>query len=157
MMEILQDIASRLVCLEEKVDTVAERVEDLMDDYHPDYDVKYPGDLPSKSLKAKFEASRLELRKTGNIYSEALRQMARQRLDRDMAIIKGEGLMVLAVDMLLGMEDPYEILNKSFWVGQIGATGLHQQMLARNKFLRACRDFYNAHGQRKEWQLWKGY
>ncbi len=28
-------------------------------------------------------------------------------------------------------------------------------MLARNKFLWACRDFYNAHGRRKEWQLWK--
>ncbi len=72
--------------------------------------------------------------------------MARQRLDRDMAIIRGEGLMALAVDMQLGMEDPYEILNKSFWVGQIGAAGLHQQMLACNKFLRARWDFYNVHG-----------
>ncbi len=154
-MKILRDIASRLARLEEKVDKVAERVEDLMDDYHPDYDVQYPGDLPSKSLKAKFEVSRLELHKTGDIYSEALHQMARQCLDRDMAIIKGEGLMALAVDTPLGMEDPYEILNKSFWVGQIGAAGLHQQMLARNKFLRARRDFYNVHGRRKEWQLWK--
>ncbi len=155
MMEILQDIALRLVRLEEKVDKVAERVEDLMDDYHPDYDIKYPGDLPSKSLKAKFEASQLELCKMGDIYSEALCQMARQCLDRDMAIIKGEGLMALAADTPLGMEDPHEILNKSFWVGQIGATGLHQQMLARNKFLRAHQDFYNTHGRCKEWQLWK--
>ncbi len=44
------------------------------------------------------------------------------------------------------MEDPYEILNKSFWVGTVGAAGLHEQMLARNKFIRARRDFYNAHG-----------
>ncbi len=63
--------------------------------------------------------------------------------------------MALATDMLLGMEDPYEILNMSFWVRQIGTAGLHQQMLACNKFLWACWDFYNAHGQCKEWQLWK--
>ncbi len=31
-----------------------------------------------------------------------------------MAIIKGEGLQSLVADMLLGMEDPYELLNKSF-------------------------------------------
>ncbi len=96
----------------------------------PDYDVKYPEDLPSQSLRAKFEG---------------LHQMAKQRLDRDMAIIKGKGLLALAADTLLGMEDPYEILNKSFWVRQIGAAGLHKQMLAHNKFLWARRDFYNAH------------
>ncbi len=28
-------------------------------------------------------------------------------------------------------------------------------MLARNKFLWACQDFYNVHGHQKEWQLWK--
>ncbi len=72
--------------------------------------------------------------------------MAKQCLDRDMAIIKGEGLMALATDTPLGMEDPYEILNKSFWVGQIGTAGLHQQMLACNKFLWARWDFYNVHG-----------
>ncbi len=26
-----------------------------MDDYHPDHDVKYPDDLPSKSMMAEFE------------------------------------------------------------------------------------------------------
>ncbi len=62
-----------------------------MDDYHPDHDVKYPDDLPSKSMMAEFKASRLELRKTGDIYSEVLRQMAMQRLDRDMAGHQGEG------------------------------------------------------------------
>ncbi len=72
-----------------------------------------------------------------------------------MAVIKVKGLQSLAEDMPLGMDDPYEILNKSFWVGTIGAAGLHEQMLARNKFLRAHREFYNAHGCRKEWQLWK--
>ncbi len=79
----------------------------------------------------------MELRKTGNIYSEVLRKMATQHLDRDMAIIKVKGLESLAMETPLGMEDPYEILNKSFWVGTIGITGLHEQMLARNKFLRA--------------------
>ncbi len=53
------------------------------------------------------------------------------------------------------MEDPYEILNKSFWVGTVSVASLHKQMLARNKFLRACWDFYNVCGHRKEWQLWK--
>ncbi len=81
--------------------------------------------------------------------------MARQRLDQDMVIIKGEGLQSLVADTPLGMEDPYELLNKSLWVGTIGATGLHKQMLARNKFLWACCDFYNAHGCQKKWQLWK--
>ncbi len=42
VMELLQDISSRLACLEDKV----EHVEDLMDDYHPDHDVKYPDNLP---------------------------------------------------------------------------------------------------------------
>ncbi len=64
IMELLQDISS--------VECVAERVEDLMDDYHPDHDVKYPDDLPSKSMMAEFVASQLELRKTGDIYSEVL-------------------------------------------------------------------------------------
>ena len=144
-MELLQDISSRLARLEDKVEHVVERVEDLMDDYHPDHNVKYPNDLPSKSMMAEFEASRLELRKTGDIYSEVLHQMAMQRLDRDMVVIKVKGLQSLAEDSLLGMEDPYKILNKSFWVRTISVAGLHEQMLARNKFLRAHQDFYNAH------------
>ncbi len=37
IMELLQDISSRLAHLEDKVEHVAERVEDLMDDYHPDH------------------------------------------------------------------------------------------------------------------------
>ncbi len=42
VMELLQDISSRLARLEDKVEHIAERMEDLMDDYHPDHDVKYP-------------------------------------------------------------------------------------------------------------------
>ncbi len=57
MMELLLDISSRLARLEDKVEHIAERVEDLMDDYHPDRDVKYPDDLPSKSMMAEFEVS----------------------------------------------------------------------------------------------------
>ncbi len=72
IMELLQDISSRLVHLEDKVEHVVERMEDLMDNYHPDHDVKYPDDLPSKSMMAEFEVSQLELQKTGNIYSEVL-------------------------------------------------------------------------------------
>ncbi len=72
VMELLQDISSRLAHLEDKVEHVAGQVEDLMDNYHPDYDVKYPDNLPSKSMMAEFEALRMELRKTGNIYSEVL-------------------------------------------------------------------------------------
>ncbi len=142
IMELLRDISSRLAHLESKVDNLAERIEDLVDDYNPDRDIKYPDDLPSKSMMAEFEASRMELRKTGDLYSEVLCKMAMQHLDRDMAVIKVKGLELLAADMLLGMEDPYEILNKSFWVRTIGVAGLHEQMLARNKFLWACRDFY---------------
>ncbi len=72
--------------------------------------------------------------------------MAKQRLDRDMAIIKAEGLQALIEDILLGVKDPYKLLNKSFWVRTIRVTGLHKQMLAHNKFLQACWDFYNSHG-----------
>ncbi len=57
MMELLLDILSRLVRMEDKVEHITERVEDLMDDYHPDHDVKYLDDLPSKSMMAEFEAS----------------------------------------------------------------------------------------------------
>ncbi len=146
VMELLQDISSRLACLEDKVEMVAERVEDLMEVYHPDYNVKYPDDLLSKSLKAEFKASWLKLQKTRDIYSEVLGHMARQWLDRDMALIKGEGLQLLVEDMPLGMEDPYEILNKLFWVRTVSAAGLYKQMLAHNKFLHAHHDFYNAHG-----------
>ncbi|PBK58129.1 hypothetical protein ARMSODRAFT_1028519 [Armillaria solidipes] len=72
-----------------------------------------------------------------------------------MALIKAEGLTNLSSELLLGMDDPYEILNKSFWVGTVGAAGLREKMLARNKFLRARRDFYNTWGRQVEWQLWK--
>ncbi len=72
--------------------------------------------------------------------------MAMQCLDRDMAMIKVEGLQLLAAEMPLGMEDPYELLNKLFWVGTVRADGLHKQMLARNKFWQACQDFYNVKG-----------
>ncbi len=126
-----------------------------MDDYHLDYDVKYPDEFPSKSLKAEFEVLRMELQKTGDIYSEVLCKMAQQRLDWDIAVIKVKGLESLTEDTRLGMEDPYEILNKSFWVGTVRVSSLHEQMLAHNKFLWACQDFYNAHGHQKEWQLWK--
>ncbi len=134
-MELLQDISSRLACLEDKVEHIAEHVEDLMDDYHPDHDVKYPDDLPLKSMMAEFEASQLELQKTGDIYSEVLRKMATQHLDRDMAVIKAEGLQSFTTDMPLGMEDPYKVLNRSFWVSTVGVSSLHEQMLAHNKFL----------------------
>ncbi len=130
-------------------------MDDLVDDYNPDHDIKYPDDLPSKSMMAEFEALRMELRKTSNLYSEVLCKMAMQHLDRDMAVIKAEELQSLATDMPLGMEDPYEVLNRSFWVGTVGVSGLHEQMLAWNKFLRARRNFYNAHRCQKEWQLWK--
>lgn len=121
--------------MEDKVEHVAEHVEDLMDNYHPDYNIKFPDDFPSKSLKVKFEASQLELQKTGDIYSEVLHKMAKQRLDRNMAIIKGERLQLLVADTPLGMENPYKLLNKSFWVRTVSATGLHKQILAHNKFL----------------------
>ncbi|PBK65752.1 hypothetical protein ARMSODRAFT_1022181, partial [Armillaria solidipes] len=68
ILELLQDISSRLTHLEDKVDAVAGRVEDLVDDYNADNEVKYPEDFIPKSVKAEFEASRLELRKTGDIY-----------------------------------------------------------------------------------------
>ncbi|PBK60781.1 hypothetical protein ARMSODRAFT_982022 [Armillaria solidipes] len=155
VLELLQDISSRLTRLEDKVDAVAGRVEDLVDDYDVDNEVKYPEDFIPKSVKAEFEASRLELRKTGDIYCEVLREVAKHRLDRDMALIKAEGLTNLSSELPLGMDDPYEILNKSFWIGTVGAAGLREKMLARNKFLRARRDFYNARGRRVEWQLWK--
>ncbi len=71
--------------------------------------------------------------------------MATQWLDRDMVVIKVKGLQSLAEDIQLRMEDSYKILNKSFWVRTIGVAGLHEQMLAHNKFLRARHDFYNAH------------
>ncbi len=61
VMELLQDISSRLACLE-----------DLMDDYHPDHDIMYPEDLPSKSMMAEFKVSQMELRKTRDIYNEVL-------------------------------------------------------------------------------------
>ncbi len=56
-MELLQDISSRLARLEDKVEHVAGCIEDLMDDYHPNYDIKYPDNPPSKSMIAEFEAS----------------------------------------------------------------------------------------------------
>ncbi len=135
-----------MACLESKVDNLMEHMEDLVDDYDPDPDIKYLDDLPSKSMMAEFEASQMELRKTGNIYSEVLCQMAQQRLDWDVAIIKVKGLELLTEDTPLRMEDPYELLNKSFWVSTIRANGLHKQMLACNKFLQARQDFYNAKG-----------
>ncbi len=57
IMELLQDISSRMAHLESKVDNLAECVEDLVDNYDPDRDIKYPDDLPSKSMMAEFEAS----------------------------------------------------------------------------------------------------
>ncbi|PBL01874.1 hypothetical protein ARMGADRAFT_1023266 [Armillaria gallica] len=121
VMELLQDIFSRLVRLEDKVEHVVEHVEDLMNDYHPDHNVKYPDDLPSKSMMAEFEVSQLELEKTRGIYSEVLCKMATQCLDQDMTVIKVKGLQSLAKDLPLGIEDPYEILNKS-WVGTVRVT-----------------------------------
>ncbi len=72
VMELLQDISSRLMHLKDKVEHVAEHMEDLMNDYHSDHDIKYPEDLSSKSMMAEFEASQLELQKTRDIYSEVL-------------------------------------------------------------------------------------
>ncbi len=128
-----------------------------MDDYHPDRDIKYLDDLPSKSMMAEFEASRMELRKTaGNLYSEVLRKMATQRLDRDMTVIKVKGLESLAAGHAARhggpVQNPQQVILGR---GTVGIAGLHEQMLARNKFLRAHQDFYNAHGRQKEWQLWK--
>ncbi|KAK0449942.1 hypothetical protein EV421DRAFT_1899430 [Armillaria borealis] len=153
--KLLQDISSRLMCLEDKVDAITGHVEDLVNDYNVNNEVKYPEDFIPKSVKAEFEASRLELQKARDIYCKVLCEVAKHRLDRDMALIKAEGLTALSSDLLLGMDDPYKILNKLFWIGSIGAADLRDKMLACNKFLRACWDFYNAHGRRVEWQLWK--
>ncbi len=81
--------------------------------------------------------------------------MATQRLDQDMVVIKVKGLESLTEETPLGMDDPYKILNKSFWVRTVGVASLHKQMLARNKYLRVRWELYNAHRRRKEWQLWK--
>ncbi len=141
--------------MEDKIEHVVEQVENLIDNYYVDYNIKYPDDLSSKSIKAKFEVSQIKLQKTSDIYNEVLQQMAKQWLDRDMAIIKAKELQALAADMLLRMDNLYKLLNKSFWVGTVGVAGLHEQMLACNKFLWACQDFYNAHRCQKKWQLWK--
>ncbi len=73
----------------------------------------------------------------GDIYSEVLQKMATQRLDRDMVVIKVKGLQSLAKDTLLRMDNPYKIMNKSFWVSTVRVSSLHEQMLAHNKFLWA--------------------
>ncbi len=95
IMELLQDISSRLACLEDKVEHIAEHVEDLMDDYHPDHDVKYPDDLPLKSMMAEFEASRLELRKTRDIYSEVLCKMAHTTFGQGYGCYQGGRVAVI--------------------------------------------------------------
>ncbi|SJL07240.1 uncharacterized protein ARMOST_10583 [Armillaria ostoyae] len=130
VLELLQDISSRLMHLEDKVDAIMGHMEDLVDDYDVDNEVKYPEDFVPKSVKAEFEAS-------------------------DMALIKAEGLTSLSSELPLGVDDPYKILNKSFWIGIVSTAGLHEKMLACNKFLQAHQDFYNAHGRPVEWQLWK--
>ncbi|SJL05249.1 uncharacterized protein ARMOST_08615 [Armillaria ostoyae] len=132
ILELLQDISSRLTHLENKVDAVAGRMEDLVNDYNVDNEVKYPEDFISKSVKAEFEVS---------------------RLDRDMALIKVEGLQVLSSELPLSMDDSYEILNKLFWIRSVSAAGLYEKMLVCNKFLWARQDFYNVHGCQVEWQL----
>ncbi|PBK75380.1 hypothetical protein ARMSODRAFT_970050 [Armillaria solidipes] len=134
ILELLQDISSRLTCLEEKIDAITGHVEDLVDDYDVDNEVKYPEDFIPKSIKAEFEVLQMELQKP---------VIFTHQLDRDMALIKAEGLMNLSLELLLGMDDLYEILNKLFWIETVGATGLHEKMLACNKFLQAHQDFYN--------------
>ncbi|PBK79224.1 hypothetical protein ARMGADRAFT_1093350 [Armillaria gallica] len=42
VLEILQDISSWLACLKDKVERIVEWVDDLMDDYHPDNNIKCP-------------------------------------------------------------------------------------------------------------------
>ncbi len=64
--------------MEDKIEHVVEQVENLIDNYHVDYNVKYLDDLPSKSIKAKFEVLQMKLQKTSDIYSEVLQQMAKQ-------------------------------------------------------------------------------
>ncbi len=61
IMELLQDISSRMARLENKVDNLVECVEDWVDDYNLDHDIKYPDNLPSKSMMVEFEASQMEL------------------------------------------------------------------------------------------------
>ncbi|PBK75374.1 hypothetical protein ARMSODRAFT_970046 [Armillaria solidipes] len=72
VLELLQDISARLTHLENKVEAIADQVEDLVDDYHVDNNVQYPEDFIPKFIKTKFKASRLELWKTRNIYCEVL-------------------------------------------------------------------------------------
>ncbi|SJL12783.1 uncharacterized protein ARMOST_16214 [Armillaria ostoyae] len=143
ILELLQDISSRLMCLEDKVDVIAGHVEDLVNNYDVNNEVKYSEDFIPKSVQVEFKALRLELRKVRNIYCEILHEVAKHRLDRDMALIKAEGLQVLASEMPLRVDDPYEILNKLFWIGTVSATSLCNKMLACNKFLQAHWDFYN--------------
>ncbi|KAK0429525.1 hypothetical protein EV421DRAFT_1914619 [Armillaria borealis] len=135
VLKILQDISARLAHLEDKMDAIAVHVKDLVDDYNVNNEVKYPEDFILKSVKAEFEASRMELQKASNIYCEVLREVAKHWLDRDMVLIKAEGLTSLSLELLLGVDNPYEILNKSFWIRTV--------------------DFYNTCGCWVEWQLWK--
>ncbi|KAK0447947.1 hypothetical protein EV421DRAFT_1733121 [Armillaria borealis] len=83
-------------------------MEDLVNDYDINNEVKYSENFIPKSVKAEFEVLRMELCKTGNIYCEVF---------VDMALIKAEGLQVLVLEMPLRVEDSYKILNKSFWIG----------------------------------------
>ncbi|KAK0430295.1 hypothetical protein EV421DRAFT_1913100 [Armillaria borealis] len=61
ILESLQDISSRLTYLEDKVEAIMGHMEDLVDDYNVDNKVKYSEDFIPKSIKAKFEASQMEL------------------------------------------------------------------------------------------------
>ncbi|KAK0421776.1 hypothetical protein EV421DRAFT_1915322 [Armillaria borealis] len=87
VLEILQDISA---------------VEDLVDDYDVNNEVKYPEDFVPKSIKTEFKA-----------------EVVKHQLDRDMALIKAEGLMSLSSELPLSVDDPYEILNKLFWIGTV--------------------------------------
>ncbi len=60
MLELLQDISSRLIDLEDKIEAVTDQVEDLVDDYHVNNNIKYLDNFVLKSIKAKFEALRIE-------------------------------------------------------------------------------------------------
>ncbi len=59
--------------------------------------------------------------------------VAKQRLDKNMALIKAKDLQMLSSDMSLCMDDPYKILNKSFWIRTVSTAGFHEKMLAHNK------------------------
>lgn len=146
-------VEQRLARVEEKLEAVGGRVDDLVDDFHPGDAIEYPQDYVAEGSAEEWALSIEELVDLEGANPEALRQAMRLRLDQDVTQVWYSHIGSAEFNG----RDPFELANMGMWTWGRGREALERAIAASKKFRESRASFYEVGGRRSEWALWKSF